>query len=328
MKLRERSPGGKRRLWVARRLLLGVVVVLLVSVLVFLATQVLPGDAARAALGREATPDRVAALRADLGLDRPLLEQYFSWLGGILTGDLGHSLVTQEQVSTLIGDRVVNSAVLVLLSAVIVVPLSVAAGALSGRWRDRPADRTMLVVTLGLTALPEFIIALLLVILFATSVFHLLPGTVLLAPGQNPFSNVEQLVLPVVALVLGVLPYLTRLVRGSVIDVYESEYVRTARLKGVPERVVLRRHVLPNALVPAIQGTALALAYLTGGVVVIEQVFNYPGLGSALVDAVNNRDVPVIQLICLIFAVCYVVFNLIGDVLTVYVTPRLRTAGP
>ena len=307
-----------RRLWVVRRLLLGVAVVLLVSVLVFLATQVLPGDAARAALGRDATPERVAALRAELGLGKPVLEQYFSWLGGLLSGDLGNSLVTHERVGTLIGDRVVNSAVLVLISAVIVVPLSIAVGALSGRWKDRAGDRVMLVVTLGLTALPEFIIALLLVILFATSVFKVLPSTVLLAPGQNPLSDVQQLVLPVIALVLGVLPYLSRLVRGSVIDVYESEYVRTARLKGVPERVVLRRHILPNALVPAIQGTALALAYLTGGILVIEQVFNYPGLGSALVDAVNNRDLPVIQLICLLFAICYVLF----------VTPRLRTAGP
>ncbi|WP_243710690.1 ABC transporter permease [Actinomadura sp. KC216] len=322
----ERSPHA-RWLWLVRRLLLGAAVVLLVSILVFFATQVLPGDAARAALGREATPDRVAALRAELGLDKPVVQQYFSWLGGILSGDPGQSLVTKEQVSTLVGDRVLNSAVLVVISAAIVVPLSVLVGALTGRWRDRLADRAMLVVTLGLTALPEFIIALLLVILFATSVFHLLPGTVLLAPGESPFGNIEQLVLPVVALVLGVLPYLARLVRGSVIDAYESEYVRTARLKGVPERVVLRRHVLPNALVPAIQGTALALAYLTGGILVIEQVFNYPGLGSALVDAVNNRDVPVIQLICLLFAACYVLFNLLGDVLTVYVTPRLRTAG-
>ncbi|MFI0405814.1 ABC transporter permease [Actinomadura sp. 3N508] len=322
----ERSPHA-RWLWLLRRLLLGTAVVLLVSILVFFATQVLPGDAARAALGREATPDRVAALRAELGLDEPVVRQYFSWLGGILSGDPGQSLVTKEQVSALVGDRVLNSAVLVTISAAIVVPLSVLVGALTGRWRDRLADRAMLVVTLGLTALPEFIIALLLVILFATSVFHLLPGTVLLAPGESPFSNAEQLVLPVVALVLGVLPYLARLVRGSVIDAYESEYVRTARLKGVPERVVLRRHVLPNALVPAIQGTALALAYLTGGILVIEQVFNYPGLGSALVDAVNNRDVPVIQLICLLFAACYVAFNLLGDVLTVYVTPRLRTAG-
>ncbi|WP_243726905.1 ABC transporter permease [Actinocrispum wychmicini] len=318
---------GTRRLWLPRRLLLGVVVVLLVSVLVFLATQVLPGDPARAVLGHEATPERVAALRAELGLDRPLLDQYFAWLGGILGGDLGHSLVTQEPVGGLIGDRAVNSAVLVLISAAIVLPLSVFVGALTGRHHDRPVDRVMLVVTLGLTALPEFIIALLLVILLSTSVFPLLPGTVLLAPGQSPLSNVSQLVLPVIALVLGVLPYLARLVRGSVIDVYESEYVRTARLKGVPERIVLRRHVLRNALVPAIQGTALALAYLTGGTVVIEQVFNYPGLGSALVDAVNNRDFPVIQLICLIFAACYVIFNLLGDVLTVYVTPRLRTAS-
>jgi peptide/nickel transport system permease protein len=317
-----------RHLWVARRLAIGGVIVLLVSVLVFAATQLLPGDPARAVLGHEATPDQIEALRRELGLDRPLIEQYVAWLGRMLSGDLGHSLVTQESVAVLIGDRVANSATLVVLSAVIVVPLSAFLGAVTGRRRDRPLDRTMLVVTLGLTALPEFIIALLLVILFATTVFPVFPGTVLLAPGQAAISELDQLVLPVLALVLGVLPYLTRLVRGSVIDVYESEYVRVARLKGVPEHVVLRRHVLPNALVPAIQGTALALAYLTGGVVVIEQLFNYPGLGSALVDAVNNRDLPVIQIVSLIFAASYVVFNLLGDLLTVYITPRLRTATP
>lgn len=316
-----------RQLWVARRLGLGAVTVLLVSILVFAATRLLPGDPARAVLGHEATPDQVDALRHELGLDRPLLVQYLAWLGHILGGNLGQSLVTQESVAWLIGDRVINSAILVLVSAAIVVPLSVFVGAVAGRRRDQPFDRTMLVVTLGLTALPEFIIALLLVIVFATSVFPVLPGTVLLAPGQHALSDPEQLVLPVLALVLGVLPYLSRLVRGSVIDVYESEYVRVARLKGVPEHVVLRRHVLRNALVPAIQGTALALAYLTGGVVVIEQLFNYPGLGSALVDAVNNRDLPVIQIVSLIFAASYVVFNLLGDLLTVYVTPRLRTAA-
>jgi peptide/nickel transport system permease protein len=304
-----------------------VVTLLLVSMLVFAATQVLPGDPARVVLGHEATPDQVLALRHQLGLDRPLVSQYLSWLGRLLAGDLGNSLVTQESVAHLIGDRVLNSAVLVLVSSAIAVPLSALVGAVAGRRRDRAFDRAVLVVTLGLTALPEFIIALVLVILFATSVLHLLPATALLAPGQNPLSDISILVLPVVALVLGVLPYLARLVRGSVIDVYESEYVRIARLKGVPERVVLRRHVLRNALVPAIQGTALALAYLTGGVVIIEQVFNYPGLGSALVDAVNNRDIPIIQVISLIFAAAYVVFNLIGDLLTVYVTPRLRTAG-
>jgi len=173
---------------------------------------------------------------------------------------------------------------------------------------------------------PEFVLGLILVILFSTTVFHVLPGVVLLAPGQNPLSHPRQLILPVTTLVLAVFPYLTRLVRGSVIDVYEAEYVRMARLKGVPERVVLRRHVLPNALVPAIQGAALTLAYLVGGIVVIEYLFNYPGLGSALTDAVSSRDLPVIQAIVLIFATAYIVFNLLGDLLTVYVTPRLRTA--
>jgi len=320
------APGRRRHFWVLRRLAFGLLTLLAVSILVFFATQALPGDAARAILGHTATVERVALLRHELGLDRPLVVQYVSWLSHVATGRLGDSLVARVPVTELIGHRLVNSAVLVFLAAIIALPLSVIAGAVAGSRRDRAFDHGVVTATLGLTAVPEFVLGLILVILFSTTVFHVLPGVVLLAPGQNPLSHPRQLILPVTTLVLAVFPYLTRLVRGSVIDVYEAEYVRMARLKGVPERVVLRRHVLPNALVPAIQGAALTLAYLVGGIVVIEYLFNYPGLGSALTDAVSSRDLPVIQAIVLIFATAYIVFNLLGDLLTVYVTPRLRTA--
>ena len=314
-------------MWVLKRLGYAVVTLFFVSMLIFFATQTLPGDAAQAILGHSASQERVKVLRHELGLDRPAVVQYGSWLAGIGTGDLGSSLMTGRPVSALIGRRLLNSAILVFLAALISLPLAVAMGAVAGSRRDRPFDHVVVAVTLGLVAVPEFVIGLLLVIVFSTTVLHVLPGVVLIPSGQTPFSNPSQLVLPVATLVLAVFPYLARLIRGSVIDVYGAEYVRMARLKGVPSRVVLRRHVLRNALTPGIQGAALTLAYLVGGIVVIEYLFNYPGLGSALMEAVKSRDLPVIQAIVLIFATAYIVFNLVADLLIVYVTPRLRTAG-
>jgi peptide/nickel transport system permease protein len=308
-----------------RRLALGVVILFVVSILVFVATQALPGNPATAILGERQTPSLVKALQAQLGLDRPLVSQYLTWLGHTLTGNLGRSVVNQQSVSSLIGDRALNTLILVVLSAGIGVPLSLLAGAWAGARRDRAVDHAVSGFGLLANALPDFVVGLILVILFSTTAFHWLPAVSVLVPGQSPLSKPSALVLPVASLTVGTVAYLSRLVRGSVIDVYQSEYVRMARLKGAPEGVVLRRHVLPNALVPAIQGTALALAYLTGGVVVIESLFNYPGLGSGLSGAIASRDLPQIQAIVLIFAAAYVVFNLIGDALTVYATPRLRT---
>lgn len=322
----EALSAGRHHMWVVRRIGLGILTLVLMSMLVFAATEVLPGDPARAILGHLGTPQQLAALRHQLGLDRPLVVQYGSWLEHIATGHLGHSLVSQESVSELIRQRTINSAILVLIAGAIAIPLSVLIGAVSGRHRDKVLDHGVLGFSLVVNMLPSVIITLLLLVLFATTVFHILPATVILSPGQNPLTEWRALILPVAALVLGVMPYIALLVRGSVIDVYESEYVRMARLKGVPERPLLWRHVLRNALVPAIQGSAVSMAYLVGGVVVVEQVFNYPGLGTALVSGVDDRDLPVVQAIALIFGASYVIFNLIGDILTVYLTPRLRTA--
>jgi peptide/nickel transport system permease protein len=318
---------GGAHLWIARRLGFGIIVLWVVSTVVFAATQALPSDAARAILGQSATPSALAALRQQLGLDRPLLAQYGHWLGGVLTGDFGTSLAARQPVTQVIGGRLANSLSLLLCVALIAIPLSLFLGSVTAIRRDRLLDRSMLLVSLVLTALPEFVVGMAAVILFATTVFTVLPAVSLFAPADSPFAHPRAIALPVLTLVLAVVPYLYRQVRASMIDVLESEYIAMARFKGMPERIVMRRHALPNALIPVIQAASLMLTWLLGGVVVIEFLFRYPGLGTALSDAIANRDLPVIQGVVLIFAAGVVLFNLLADVLTVYLTPKLRTAA-
>ncbi|MBU2601782.1 MAG: ABC transporter permease [Actinobacteria bacterium] len=310
---------------ILRRTLLGLLTLLLVSGVVFAATQALPSDTARAILGREATPERLAALREQLDLNRPAIVQYGSWLGGVATGDLGDSLVAKQPVTALISGRVKNSAALVLLAALISVPLALLLGSLSGLLRDRGFDTVVSLGSLTLAALPEFVVGILLILLLATQVFHIFPAVTLLDPESSILAQLKMLVLPSLTLVLAVAPYIVRTLRASMIEVLESDYIQMARLKGMSERTVLGRHALPNAIVPAIQVIALNLAWLAGGVVVVEYLFNYPGIGSALMDAVSNRDLPVIQAITLLIAGLYVIFNLVADILTILVSPRLRT---
>jgi peptide/nickel transport system permease protein len=317
-------PGGVAG-FILRRLLLGIVVLILVSILVFLATQALPGDPARAILGRSATPASLAALRRQLHLDQPVIEQYWTWVTGLLHGNLGRSLAAQQPVSTLLGAKLVNSAVLVAIAAVLSIPLSIAIGAWAALRREKPFDTTSSILLLVLAALPEFVVAVVLVILFATTVFHFLPAISTVPPGSRPWDNVQALVLPTVTLVIAVAPYVARIMRASMIEVLESDYVEMARLKGLPERTVLIRHALPNALGPVLQVIALNLAYLAGGIIIVEFVFNYSGIGGATAEAVVNHDLPVIQALAMLLAAVYVVLNLLADVATILVTPRLRT---
>lgn len=317
--------GGGIAGFVVRRLLLGVLVVLLVSVVVFAATQALPGDPARAILGRSATPESLAALRSQLHLDRPVLSQYGSFLTGLLRGDLGISLAAQQPVSQVLGDRLANSAFLVAVAAVISIPLSLGLGVLAALRRDRALDVGSGLVLMVLASLPEFVVAVVLVILFATTVTQVLPAISSIPPGGHPWDDLSGLVLPVATLTVAVTPYVARVMRASMIEVLESDYVEMARLKGLPERVVLRRHALPNALGPTLQVIAINLAYLAGGVVVVEYVFNFPGIGSALQDAVVSHDLPVVQALAMLIAAVYVVLNLLADIATILVTPRLRT---
>jgi peptide/nickel transport system permease protein len=310
---------------IARRLALGVLTLFLISLVVYAAVLALPGDAATAILGREATPDRVAALRDQLNLNDSVISQYLSWIGGVLTGSFGESTATQQPVSELLSDRVANTAFLVFVAAVVAVPLSIGIGVWTAMRRDRSVDHLVSTSTLVLAALPEFVIGIGLILLFATSVFTWFPAVSLLAPDERAWSDPSVVVLPAATLVLAVTPYISRIMRGSMIEVLESEYVTMARLKGLPERTVIWRHAVPNAIVPAIQVTALQLAWMAGGVVVVEFVFSYPGIGSAFIDAVDNRDMPVVQTITMLAAAIYVVLNLLADLATIAVTPRLRT---
>jgi peptide/nickel transport system permease protein len=306
---------------------LGILTLWLVSVVVFAATQALPGDPARAILGKEsANVEMYQALRKQLHLDRPLYKQYLSWLGGVAQGNFGSSLAQQgTPVTTLIKGRIVNTAVLVLLAALISIPLSILIGALSAVWRDSKLDASVNLGNLMLAALPEFVIGIALVLLFAISVFKVLPAVSGVDPTRSVFSQLKLFILPAITLSLAVIPYVSRMLRASTIEVLESDYVMMARLKGLPGSTVLWRHALPNAIVPTLQVIALNLAWLAGGIVTVEYVFDFPGIGAGLVDAVANRDMPVVQALCLLIAAVYVGLNLLADIATILISPRLRT---
>ena len=312
--------------FVVRRLLLGVLVLFLVSLVVFAATQALPGDPARSILGRTATPASLKALREQLGLGGSVFSQYVDWITGLLHGDAGKSLAAQEPVSDLLGDKVVNSAFLVFCAGIISIPISIAIGSYAALKRDRTFDVTSSLTTLVFAALPEFVVGISLVVIFATTVFTgFLPAITIIPPGGRPWDDMEAMILPTATLVLAVTPYVVRIMRASMIEVLESDYVEMARLKGLPERTVIVRHALPNALGPTFQVIAINLAYLAGGVIVVEYVFNYAGIGGALRDAVSTQDLPVVQALSMLIAAVYVVLNLMADIATILVTPRLRT---
>lgn len=314
--------------FLVRRCAVGIITLVLVSVLVFAATQALPSDPARAILGRSATPEGIAALRREFHLDEPVIDQYLKWVAGVAHGDLGRSVgeAARRPVSQIIGPRIVNSSVLMLIAALVSIPLAVFLGALSGLRRDRRFDHATSVVSLVLAAAPEFVVGIALILLLGTGVFHVLPPVSLIDPDTPLLDQTSKLVLPALTLILAVTPYVTRMVRASVIEVLESEYIEMARLKGLTPSRVLIRHALPNAIVPTIAVTALQFAYLAGGVVVVEYVFGYPGIGSSLVEAVANRDMPTIQAITLLIGAFYVVVNVIADIATILISPRLRTA--
>jgi len=309
------------------RLGLGVLTLFLVSLIVFAATQLLPGDPAQAILGKDAADKaRYEALRQQLQLDRPLYEQYTSWLAGVMVGDMGNSIVQQDvPVTDLLADRLINSTVLVLFAALLSIPIAILIGALSAVWRDSRFDSTTNLTNLTLAALPEFVVGILLVLFFATAVFNWMPA-VSRVDSEVPLSQqLDLFVLPAITLCIAVVPYISRMLRASTIEVLESEYVMMARLKGLSGSLVLWRHSMPNAIVPTLQVIALNLAWLAGGIVTVEYLFGFPGVGQALVDSVANRDIPMVQALCLLIAAVYVVLNLIADVATILISPRLRT---
>lgn len=308
----------------SRRVGAGILTLLVVSIIVFLATQVLPGNAAYAVLGRTATPQRLKALEAQLHLNRPMLYQYWTWVTGLFTGHLGTSLASGQPVWSQVGPRLLNSAVLVAVAGFIGTLLGLAIGAVSGLRRDGLFDHATSVVSLVITALPEFVVAIGLIIVLATDIWHVLPA-VSIANGGNVWAQPRLLLLPIATLVIVIVPYIHRMTRAAVVEALESDYVQMARLKGLSETRVVVGHALPNAIAPVIQVIGLTLLYLAGGIVVVEAVFDYPGIGQGLVNAVSARDIPVIQLTVVILAAFYVVINIATDVIALVASPRRRS---
>jgi peptide/nickel transport system permease protein len=298
-------------------------VMAIVSLLIFAVVQILPGDVAVMILGTSATPADLAALRVKLGLDRPAPLRYLDWIGGALRGDWGASLLYQVPVRPLVLERLGRSAVLAGLALAVAVPLAVGLGVLSALRRGRPVDQAVGLTTLVAVSLPEFIIGTVLVLVMAFQ-FDLLPPSSLIDPGTSFWRAAPSLVLPTLTLVLALLAHMTRMTRASMLEVLEQPYVRAARLRGLRPRHVVLRHALRNALLPTVGIVAINVGYLMGGIVVVETVFAYPGLGRLMVDAVNHRDVPVIQMAALLIALTYTAANLAADLAYAYLDPRIR----
>jgi peptide/nickel transport system permease protein len=308
---------------IGRRLALGALTLLVVSALIFASTEILPGDVASAILGQQATPEALAAIRAELGLDRPALARYADWLWGFVRGDLGRSLANRQPIAAQIGQRLGNTLFLAGVAAVIAVPLAVGLGVLAAIRRDSALDRAISIATLSTISVPEFFVGYLLILLLAVQ-FPLFPSLATVSPGMGLGQSLYTVALPALTLTLVVVAHMMRMTRAAVVDVLSAPYVEMARLKGLPERQVVVRHALPNALGPIATVVALNLAYLVVGVVVVEVVFVYPGMGQYMVDAVAKRDVPAVQACTLVFAATYVALNLLADLLGIVSNPRLR----
>jgi peptide/nickel transport system permease protein len=309
--------------FLGRRLLLVTLVMAIVSVLIFAVVQILPGDVAVMILGTSATPQDLAALRVKLGLNRPAPLRYLDWIGGAIRGDWGASLLYQMPVRPLVLERLGRSAVLAGLALVVGVPLAVGLGVLSAVRRGGLVDHLVGLVSLVAVSLPEFIIGTVLILVFAFR-FALLPPSSLIDPQASLWQAAPSLVLPVLTLVLALLAHMSRMTRASMLEVLEQPYVRAARLRGLRPRRVILRHALRNALLPTVGIIAINVGYLIGGIVVVETVFAYPGLGRLMVDAVNHRDVPVIQMTALVIALTYAMANLAADLAYAYLNPRIR----
>ncbi|WP_454685387.1 ABC transporter permease [Ancylobacter moscoviensis] len=309
----------------AQRLALGCLTLWAVSVVIFLGVTMLPGDVATEMLGQSATPETVAALRHSLGLDQPLLARYLSWLGATLSGDFGTSLANGRDISALIGTRFANTLFLAAVAAAISVPLSVGLGLMAALFPGSFFDRLVNAVALAAISFPEFFLAYILIVLLSMEL-GLLPSLSGFDANMSFGARLYQVLLPALTLTLVVMAHMMRMTRASILNVMGSPFIEMARLKGASPKRVIFRHALPNAWAPIINVVVLNLAYLIVGVVVVEVVFVYPGLGQLMVDSVQKRDIPVVQACSLLFAATYVILNLLADLLSILANPRLRHA--
>lgn len=305
------------------RLLLGLLTLWLVSMLIFLGTELLPGDIASALLGQNGTPETLAALRVQLGLDQPAVGRYLHWLAGVLHGDLGTSLANGRPISEELLPRLENTLFLAAYAALIAIPLAVALGIACAIWRGSLLDRLANSLTLLSISVPEFFVGYLLVIFFAIH-FAWFPSLAMVSPDDSLTQRLYNATLPMLTLVLVVLAHMLRMTRASVGAVMSAGYIETALLKGVPRWRIVLSHALPNALAPIINVVAFNLAYLVVGVILVEVVFVYPGIGQLMVDAVSKRDLPVVQACGLLFGGTYILLNTVADLLAIWCNPRLR----
>ena len=307
---------------VAQRLALGLLTLFAVSLIIFLGVELLPGDITQALLGQGATPETVAAFRRELRLDLPPHERYISWLGGIVRGDLGQSLANKREITELMGVRLQNTLFLALIAAVISIPLALGLGILAALYRNSLYDRTVNVFTLSSISFPEFFVAYILILVMSVQLGWF-PSISNIGQELGFWDRVYRTVLPALTLTLVVVAHMMRMTRAAIINLLASPYIEMATLKGMPRWRIIVKHALPNALAPIINVVVINLAYLIVGVVIVEVVFVYPGLGQLLIDAVRSRDIPVVQATGLVFAAAYILLNLTADVLSIVTNPRL-----
>jgi peptide/nickel transport system permease protein len=312
--------------YILRRLGLAILTLWLLSVIIFVAGQVLPGDPGRAILGPLAAQSAVQALDHQLGTDRPLIVQYWSWIIGLLHGDMGMSYSYQSPVAPLIGSALVNSVKLAALAFVIVVPLGIAGGVIAALYAGRGPDRVISVAGLSAATVPEFVSGIVLIVIFAVQL-KWLPSQASAGPGASAGSQLRHLILPVIPLVLVLFGYIARMARAGTIDALTSDYARTATLKGLSRSVVIRRHILRNSLLPTITVIATQTGYLVGGLVVVEHLFTYQGIGNLIWTAANHKDFPMLEAGVMTVGAVYMIATLIADILYTTLNPRLRLGG-
>lgn len=308
---------------VVQRLALGLLLLFLVSILIFVGTLILPGDVAQSILGQSATPEALANLREELGLNRPPLTRYFEWLGGVMTGDLGTALTNGLDIAETLGKRLKNTLFLAFWAAIISVPLAIFLGLLAVRFRDRWPDRLISAITLSTISIPEFLIGYVLMYFIGVQ-FGWAPTVSTVYDSMSLGEKLHAIILPVAVLTLVVLAHMMRMTRAAILNVMQSAYIETAELKGLSTFTIIWRHAFPNSIAPIVNVVMLNLAYLVVGVVVVEVVFTYPGMGQYLVDSVSKRDLPVVQACGLVFAAVYIGLNMLADIISILTNPRLR----
>jgi peptide/nickel transport system permease protein len=310
--------------YLLRRIGLGILTLWILSLIVFFAGQVLPGDPGRAILGNLASPRAVAAQDHQLGVDRPLLTQYWSWITGLLHGNMGNSYQYRSAVEPFLTSALVNSAKLGALALIVIIPLGIAGGVIAALYVGRPLDRVISLTGLSAATVPEFVSGIVVIVIFGVEL-KVLPVSANAGPGAAFGTQLKYLILPVIPLIFVLFGYIARMARAGTIEALESDYARTATLKGLKRSVVIRRHVLRNSLLPTITVIATQTGYLIGGLVVVETLFNYPGIGRLIYNAATSKDFPMLEAGVLTIGVVYMVATIIADVLTITLNPRLRT---